>query len=79
MDAHEATKNRLRGVATQALDVVETLINDSQVPARDRLSTALKILEMVGACHEKIGPTDAEEVVQHHAAEEMIFMNKASG
>ncbi len=80
LDAHEATENRLRGgVATQALDVVESLLQDPEVPARVKLSAALKILEMVGACHEKIGPTDAEEVVQHHAAEEMMFMNKASG
>ena len=78
LDAHEATKNRLRGVATQALDVVETLMQDSQVPARDRLSTALKILKMIGACHEKIGPTDAEQVVQYRTFEE-VAVAKASG
>ena len=66
-DARESTRQRLRGLASVALDTVEQVIGDPAAPAQLRLQAALKVLDLVGAkdyAKAEIGSADPADVAK---------------
>ena len=51
-------QDKIRTMATTALDTIENLMNDSECPPKDRLTAALKILELNKLSAGHIGETD---------------------
>ncbi len=65
IDARESTRQRLRALASPALDVVEAALMEDTTPAAIRLQLAVKVLELVGAgelVKQEIGSTDPGDV-----------------
>ena len=66
-DARESTRQRLRGLASVALDTVEQVLGDPGAPPQLRLQAALKVLDLVGAkdyAKAEIGSTDPDDVAK---------------
>ncbi len=66
-DVRESTRQRLRALASMALDTVEQVLGDQGVPAQLRLQAALKVLDLVGAkehAKAEIGSTDPADVAK---------------
>jgi hypothetical protein len=79
-DAQESTRQRLRGLAGDALDVVEAALTEAATPGEIRLKLAVKVLELVGAgdlAKREIGSADPVEVEadQRRAAFHKALMN----
>ena len=55
---NEYQQDKLKAMATTALDTIENLMNDSECPPKDRLTAALKILELNKLSAGHIGETD---------------------
>jgi len=55
-----AQQERLRALSSTALTTIETIMTDSTTPAKDRLTAALKVLELTQIAPEKIGSSNAD-------------------
>ncbi len=75
-DTRESTRQRLRALASTALDTVEQVLGDQEAPAQLRLQAALKVLDLVGAkdyAKAAIGSADPEDVAKERERDR--FMN----
>jgi hypothetical protein len=66
-DTRESTRQRLRGLASVALDTVEQVLGDLTAPPQLRLQAALRVLDLVGAkdyAKAEIGSADPADVVK---------------
>jgi transposase-like protein len=59
-EAAEQVENELRGLATEAVATIRTLMSDSQAPAAVRLKAAWSVLEAVRDEH--LGSDDPDEI-----------------
>ena len=59
-DAQQTAKDRLRHLAGVALDTIEAVLTDSEAPAKDRLTAALKVLELTKVTPDRIGSSNAQ-------------------
>ena len=57
---NEYQQDKLRAMATTALSTIESLMNDTETPAKDRLTAALKILEITQLETRDISIADAK-------------------
>lgn len=71
-DAHDAARDRMRSLVTAAMDIIAGAMDDPDVPAKDRLSAAFKVLDLCGVgdlAREPVGPVDPETVeAERHIA-----------
>ncbi len=58
-EVQQETADKLRGLAATALDTIESLMADELTPAKDRLTAALKVLELTKTSPKHIGSTNA--------------------
>jgi len=56
----EATRERLRHLSIIALETIESLMIDIETPARDRLTAALKVIELSDVKVGRVGSSNAE-------------------
>ncbi len=72
--AADAVRERLRGLASDAVDVIESVLKDPAVPIRYRVDAAFKLLAMVQpqVSFSKIGYTDAQEIELSRQQEELF-------
>ena len=69
-DAETAAANRLRQLATDALDTVEGVMNSKTASDKDRLAAALAILDRVNVRPPTTGSTSAREIIEQVADEQ---------
>lgn len=55
----ETTKDRLRHLSAIALETIEAVMTDRDAPAKDRLTAALKIVELSKLSVGRVGSSDA--------------------
>lgn len=72
--AADAVRERLRGLASDAVDVIESVLKDPAVPIRYRVDTAFKLLAMVQpqVSFSGIGSQDAQEIELSRQQEELF-------
>lgn len=72
--AADAVKDRLRGLASDAVDVIESVLKDPAVPIRYRIDTAFKLLAMVQpqVSFSGIGSQDAQEIEMFRQEDELF-------
>lgn len=56
---HQNTKDRLRHLSAIALETIEAVMTDRDAPAKDRLTAALKIVELSKLSVGRVGSSDA--------------------
>lgn len=66
LDAQQETGERLRSLAASALTTIENIMQDNEAPPKDRLTAALKVLEMVKVEPSQIKSTNPA-VLEHEA------------
>lgn len=69
---HKATKDRLRHLSGLALTTIESLKIDDETPAKDKLSAAIKILELTNLKAGLIGATDPEKLKKQKAQDDLF-------
>ena len=70
----ESTKDRLRHLSAIALETIEAIMTDSEAPAKDRLTAALKVIELSNISVGRIGSNDAA-ILRKEKAQDDFMLN----
>lgn len=70
----ESTKDRLRHLSGVALETIEAIMTDSEAPAKDRLTAALKVLEFSKLSVGRVPSTDAA-ILRKEKAQNDFMLN----
>jgi len=63
-DNQQAQQERLRALSSTALETIEAIMTDPNAPPKDKLTAALKVLELTQLVPERIGYSNPEVLAQ---------------
>jgi len=63
----EAQRDKLRSLASEALNSIQSVLTDESAPHKDKLNAAFKILDLTGLKHKDIGSSDSTILKKQNA------------
>ncbi len=70
--AQEEAQNKLRFLSSLALSTIEEIIQDIDLPAKDRLNASIKVLELINVKAGVIGSTNASVLKSEKEQSELL-------
>ncbi len=70
--AQEEAQNKLRSLSSLALSTIEEIIQDIDLPAKDRLNASIKVLELMNVKAGVIGSTNASVLKSEKEQSELL-------
>ena len=70
--AQQESSDKIRHLATVALDTLETLITDTDTPPKEKLTASIKILELVNVKSCSIGSTNATVLEKEYQQDKLL-------
>lgn len=68
----KATQERLRNLSALALSTIEQVMTDDKTPPKDRLTAALKVIELAGVTVARVGSNDPAKLRQEREDDKFL-------